>query len=226
MAGSMNVLYRSTIGKKVLMAISGIIGYGFVIGHMVGNLKVFLGRDVFNEYALFLRTVGEPLLPYSVLLWVARIILLAALVVHVTMAIQLSRIDLAGRPVHYVQKRPVQASFASLTLRWGGTAIFLFLIYHLMHLTWGWVNPGFSHDDAYHNVVAGFQNPIVVLFYLLAMAALALHMFHGVWSMFQTLGLNGPRTNSLWRGLAVLSAVALFLGFSIVPVAVLLGLVR
>jgi succinate dehydrogenase / fumarate reductase cytochrome b subunit len=228
-------IYRTSVGKKFVMAITGIIGYGFVIGHMIGNLKVFLGASAFNEYAEFLRTVGEPVLPARVLLWIIRIVLLASVILHVTSAIQLSRQAQSGRPVKYIQKKQVQATFASLTLRWGGTAIVLFLLYHLAHFTFGFVHPnfqltqsaaGFSHPDAYHNVVTGFLNPIVVLFYLLAVATLAMHLFHGVWSIFQTLGINNPNTDTLFRGLAIASAVVLFVGFSSVPIAVLAGFVR
>jgi succinate dehydrogenase / fumarate reductase, cytochrome b subunit len=221
-------LYRSSIGKKAIMAITGFIGYGFVIIHMIGNLKVFQGREHFDEYAEFLRTVGSPAVPEGALLWIIRIVLLAAVALHVWMAVSLTRQDLGARNVRYRQKKQVQASFASLTLRWGGIALFLFIIYHLLHFTFGVaaIHPTFVRGAAYDNVVAGFLNPLNVLVYLLAMAALAMHMYHGVWSMFQTLGLNGSRTDGLWRGLAVLSAVALFVGFSLVPVAVVAGFVR
>jgi succinate dehydrogenase / fumarate reductase, cytochrome b subunit len=221
-------LYRSSIGKKAIMAITGFIGYGFVIIHMIGNLKVFQGREHFDEYAEFLRTVGSPAVPEGALLWLIRIVLLAAVVLHVWMAVTLTRQDLGARNVRYREKKQVQASFASLTLRWGGIALFLFLVYHLLHFTFGVaaIHPTFVRGAAYDNVVAGFLNPLNVLVYLLAMAALAMHLYHGVWSIFQTLGLNGSRTDGLWRGLAVLSAVALFVGFSLVPVAVVAGFVR
>jgi succinate dehydrogenase / fumarate reductase cytochrome b subunit len=219
-------IYRSSIGKKAVMAISGFIGYGFVILHMIGNLKVFEGPEGFNHYAEFLRTVGEPAVPERTLLWIIRLVLLAAVTAHVISAIQLTRQGMESRPQNYQVKRRVQASFASMTLRWGGVAIFLFLIYHLMHFTFGNAHPNFISGDAYHNVVSAFINPLVVAVYLLAVAALAIHLYHGVWSIFQTLGLNNERTDGLWRGLAVASAVALFVGFSVVPVAVVTGLVR
>jgi succinate dehydrogenase / fumarate reductase cytochrome b subunit len=221
-------LLQSSIGKKAIMAITGMIGYGFVILHMVGNLKVFQGREHFDEYAEFLRTVGEPAVPERTLLWVLRIVLLVAVALHVWMAVSLTRQDIGARPQRYRQTKKVQASFASLTLRWGGIAIFLFLIYHLLHFTFGVaaIHPTFVRGAAYDNLVAGFQNSFNVVFYLLAVAALGMHLYHGVWSMFQTLGLNGARTNGLFRGLAVASAAVLFLGFAIVPVAVLTGIVR
>lgn len=227
MASTTMAIYRSSIGKKAVMAITGIIGYGFVLGHMVGNLKIFLGEAEFNNYAAFLRTIGEPLVPERVLLWIIRIVLLAAVALHVTMAIQLSRQELAARPVAYREKKRMQASFASLTLRWGGLAIFLFIIYHLAHFTFGVGIANFrGHESAYQNVVYGFSNPINVALYLAAVFAVAMHLYHGVWSMFQTLGLNGTRTNGLWRGLAMISAFVTFFGFALVPIAVLAGIVR
>lgn len=221
-------LLSSSIGKKAIMAVTGFIGYGFVILHMVGNLHVFEGQAKFDEYAEFLRSVGAPIVPHTGLLWVIRIVLLAAVVLHVWMAISLTRQDAAARQIGYRSKKKVQASFASLTLRWGGIAIFLFLIYHLAHFTFGWsaVHPTFVRGAAYANLVAGFQNPINVALYLVAVAALGTHLYHGVWSMFQTLGLNGPRTNGLFRGLATLSGIGLFLGFAVVPIAVLTGIVK
>ncbi|HMO56788.1 MAG TPA: succinate dehydrogenase cytochrome b subunit [Roseiflexaceae bacterium] len=219
-------LYRSSIGKKAVMAITGFIGYGYVILHMIGNLKVFEGPEGFNHYAEFLRTVGEPAVPERTLLWVVRIVLLVAVSAHVISAIQLTRQGIESRPQGYKVKRRLRANFASMTLRWGGVALFLFLIYHLMHFTFGNAHPTFIQGDAYHNVVSAFTNPLTVGIYLLAVAALGVHLYHGVWSIFQTIGLNDERTDALWRGLSVVSAIGLFVGFSIVPVAVLTGLVR
>lgn len=219
-------LYRTTIGKKAVMAITGFIGYGFVILHMIGNLKIFEGAEGFNEYAHFLRTVGYPMIPERGLLWVLRVVLLAAVILHVTAAIQLTRLDWASRPKGYRETRRKQATFASLTLRWGGLAIFLFIVYHLAHFTFGLGIPNFGgHETATRRCGGLLQSNHVVL-YIAAVGALGTHLYHGVWSMFQTLGLNGPRTDGLWRGLAVLSGILLFLGFSTVPVAVITGLVR
>jgi succinate dehydrogenase / fumarate reductase cytochrome b subunit len=226
MAAAAIALYRSSIGKKAVMAITGFIGYGFVILHMIGNLKMFEGRDGFNHYAEFLRTVGEPAVPERTLLWVMRIVLLIAVTAHVAAAIQLTRQGVAGRPTGYRVKRRVQANFASLTLRWGGLALVLFLIYHLAHFTFGVAHHDFVRADPYHNVISAFANPAIVGVYLIAVAALAMHLFHGVWSIFQTLGLNRPSTDRLWRGLAVVSALGLFAGFATVPLSVLGGLIR
>ena len=234
MAAATLAVYRTSIGKKFLMAITGIIGYLFVIAHMVGNLKIFLGADALNHYSAFLRTVGEPIFPARTLLWIMRIVLLASVIIHVAMAIQLSRQAQTSRPTGYRKKQSVQANFASLTLRWGGTAIFFFLIFHLLHFTFGSALPGFRelndngivHPDAYHNVILGFSNPLSVLIYLVAVAALGMHLYHGVWSLFQTLGINRPHLDGLFRGLAVLSGVGLFAGFAVVPLAVLFGFLK
>jgi succinate dehydrogenase / fumarate reductase cytochrome b subunit len=219
-------LYRSTIGKKAIMAITGVVLYGFVIIHMIGNLKIFEGAEGFNHYSHFLRVVGEPALPAGTILWLIRIVLLVSLVLHVTAAIQLTRIDTAGRPQAYKKVRRKQASFASLTLRYGGAAIFFFVVYHLMHFTIGSVHPNFIEGNPYNNVVVGFAGqPVIVAVYLLAVAALGMHLYHGVWSALQTLGLNNRNNDRLFRGVAVLSGLGLFAGFATVPILVLLGMI-
>jgi succinate dehydrogenase / fumarate reductase cytochrome b subunit len=219
-------LYRSTIGKKAIMAITGVVLYGFVIIHMIGNLKIFEGAEGFNHYSHFLRVVGEPALPAGTILWLIRIVLLVSLVLHVTAAIQLTRIDTAGRPQAYKKVRRKQASFASLTLRYGGAAIFFFVVYHLMHFTIGSVHPNFIEGNPYNNVVVGFAGqPVIVAVYLLAVAALGMHLYHGVWSALQTLGLNNRNNDRLFRGVAVVSGLGLFAGFATVPILVLLGMI-
>lgn len=229
-------LYRTTIGKKVVMALTGLILVGFVVAHMVGNLKVFLGAEALNAYAGFLRDVGEPLFPRETLLWIARLVLLASVGLHIWMAYELTRKNWDGRPIHYANKKTLQASYASLTMRWGGVIVLLFIVYHILHLTLGQVgytaaapftpenpNNGFQ---TYSNVVNAFKFWPATLFYVLAMGALALHLYHGTWSMFQTLGLNNYQYNVVWRAIAVLVAVGCFVGFIAVPVAVLAGIVR
>jgi succinate dehydrogenase / fumarate reductase, cytochrome b subunit len=218
-------LYRSSIGKKAVMALTGLIGIGFVILHMIGNLKVFLGAQAFNDYAAFLRTFGEPVLPYSTVLWIIRLVLLGAVVLHVTAAYQLTRMDWAGRPVRYAHRKDVQATFASRTMRWGGVIIVLFLIYHIAHITLGIVHPSFEEGNAFHNFVAAFQVWWVTLLYVAAMLALGLHLYHGFWSMFQTLGWNSRTYNRLLRGLALLIALVLTVGFVAGPLGVLFGIV-
>src|SRR5262245_26266476 len=218
-------LYRSSIGKKAVMALTGLIGIGFVIMHMIGNLKVFLGPQAFNDYALFLRTFGEPVLPYSTVLWIIRLVLLGAVALHITAAYQLTRMDWAGRPVRYAKKKDVQATFASRTMRWGGVLIVLFLLYHIAHMTLGVVHPDFQEGNAYHNFVAAFQVWWVTIFYVAAMLVLGLHIYHGFWSLFQTLGWNSRTYNQLLRGLALLIALVLTLGFVAGPLGVLFGVV-
>lgn len=228
-------VYRSSIGKKAVMALTGFILVGFVVIHMVGNLKIYTGAEHLNAYAGFLRDVGEPVLPRETLLWIARIVLLVSVGLHILMAYQLSRANWESRPVRYDTKRNIQATYASLTMRWGGIIILLFVIYHLLHFTLGQVGyaPGaFQPEDpnngfqTYANVINGFRPLPVVLFYLLAMGAVCLHLYHGVWSMFQTLGLNNTRSNGLWRWVSIIIAWAVFLGNASIPIAVQLGLLH
>ncbi len=233
-------LYRSSIGKKVVMAVTGFILAGFVVIHMIGNLKLFQGPEHLNAYAGFLRTVGYPLVGEEQLLWIARIVLLASVVLHIWSATQLalqsrastmsSRVSGTAR---YAQKTNVQSSYASRTMRWGGVIIFLFIVFHLLHLTFGAVGYGagqYLHPEngeyqTYANVVNGFRVWPVSLFYIAAMIPLGMHLYHGVWSIFQTLGLNNQSYNGLFRGIAVLVALAVTLGNISFPVAVMLGIV-
>ena len=218
-------LYRSSIGKKVVMAVTGLILVGFVVAHMYGNLKVFQGAEKVNHYAEFLRTVGDPLVGYGQLLWVMRVVLLASVVLHMVAAWQLVHQNQESRPVRYRQRNNVQASYASRTMRWGGVIVLLFVIYHLLHFTTGTVHPNFVQGDVYHNAVWGFRVWYVSLFYILAMLALGMHLYHGIWSMFQTLGFNSRTYTRLLRGLAIVVAVAVVLMGISVPIAVLAGVV-
>lgn len=224
-------LYRTTIGKKVVMAVTGLILVGFVVAHMLGNLKIYLGADAINTYAGFLRDVGEPLVPRETLLWIARIVLLASVGLHILAAYQLTRLDLASRPQRYAMKK-VTTSYAARTMRWGGVILLLFIVYHILHFTLGQVGyaPGvYQPEDpnngfqTYANVINGFRSLPVALFYIVAMGALALHLYHGTWSMFQTLGLNNTRWNGLWRAVAIIVAVGVFLGNVSIPIAVQAG---
>ncbi|MFN8534275.1 MAG: succinate dehydrogenase cytochrome b subunit [Dehalococcoidia bacterium] len=219
-------LYRSTIGKKVIMAISGLIGLGFVFFHMYGNLKVYQGAAVFNHYAEGLRTIGDPVFGYSHLLWIARLALIGAVVAHVVAAIQLTRIDWHGRPSGYRKKKLIHTSYAARTMRLGGAVIFAFIVYHLLDLTFGVVNPGFVGGDVYRNFIATFRNPIVAAFYVIANILLGLHIYHGGWSLWQTLGLNDYRWSPLFRGLATVLALAVTLGNISFPIAVQTGFLR
>jgi succinate dehydrogenase / fumarate reductase, cytochrome b subunit len=219
---SVAALYQSSIGKKAVMAVTGLIGYGFVIGHMIGNLQVFPflgGAEALNHYALALRKLGG-------LLYLVRLILLIAVVLHIVSAYQVSRMSLKNRPTDYERWKPRGSDYASRTMRWSGVILGLFIVYHLMHLTFGNAHPHFIHGDVYANVVSGFSVWYVSAFYILAMIALALHLYHGVWSMFQTLGLNNPTYNKLLHRLAVVSAIILGAGNISIPVAVLIGYIH
>ncbi len=222
-------LWGTMVGKKVVMAATGIVLVGFVIAHMLGNLKIFLGAQGIDAYAAFLRTMGEPLFPYSVLLWVVRIVLLTFVALHITAAVQLTRMSRAARPHGYDTKESIATTYAARTMRWSAVILVLFIVYHLLHLTGGVVGfqPGqFTDLSVYHNVVAGFSVWYVSLFYIVAMVSLCLHLDHGVWSLLQTLGWNNARTTSTLRTLSRGVALAVFVGFISVPVAVLAGWVR
>ena len=223
------VLWGTMVGKKVVMAVTGIVLVGFVIAHMLGNLKIFLGAQAIDTYAVFLRTMGEPLVPYSALLWVVRIVLLTCVALHITAAVQLTRMSRAARPHGYDTKESIATTYAARTMRWSAVIVVLFIVYHLLHLTGGVVGwePGQFRDlSVYHNVVAGFSVWYVSLFYIVAMACLCLHLDHGIWSLLQTLGWNNARTTSTLRTLSRGVALAVFVGFISVPVAVLAGWVR
>lgn len=218
-------LYSTTIGKKIVMAAASLVLVGFVIGHMVGNLKIFMGPESFNHYSEGLRTFGAPFLADSQALWLIRLILLAALLVHVVAAVQLWATSRAARSVPYKKFDPQVFSHASRTMKWGGVAILLFVVYHILHFTTGQAHGDFIPGNPYHNLVAGFQSPLIVLIYLAALTALALHVYHGTWSAFQTFGFSNPRYNSYRRPTALVLTVILIGGFAIVPLAVLLGIV-
>ncbi len=191
------MLWGTMVGKKVVMAVTGVILVGFVIAHMLGNIKIFLGPKVIDAYAAFLREMGEPLLPYSALLWIARIVLLISVVLHIVAAVELTLMNRSARSQGYQTKKSIASTYASLTMRWSGVLLAVFIVYHLLHLTVGYVGfkpDQFHHLEVYHNVLAGFSVWYVSAFYILSMAALCLHLHHGIWSMFQTMGLNDARS--------------------------------
>lgn len=217
-------LYRSSVGKKVLMAVTGFIWFGFLVGHMAGNLKAFLGPEHFNDYAHHLRVLGEPLLPKYGFLTAFRLVMLTAFVVHVWMAWQTSRQSWAATGQGYRKRENLLLSRSSAFMRWGGVLILVFLVFHILHMTTGTLHPSFVEGDAYGNLVRGLSNPWVAAFYGLAMVAVAAHLFHGVWSMFQTLGAAHPKYRHLRRPFAVVMAFLVFFGFISVPVSILSGI--
>jgi succinate dehydrogenase / fumarate reductase cytochrome b subunit len=218
-------LYRTTIGQKVLMAGSGVFILLWVTAHMLGNLKVWLNRPEFNDYAHFLRRVLSPPFPHTWFLWITRILLIVAFAVHVFFAIKLGLRSRAARTSRYEHTDHVQADAAALTMRWGGLTLGLFIIFHLMMFTWGWVHPGyhFAKADPYHNVVGAFGEWWIVVIYAVALFALALHVYHGFWSVFQTLGVNNRRWNPVIRVWATGFSAFVFLGFISIPIGVAAG---
>ncbi len=220
-------LYRSAVGKKAVMALSGLVLFGFVLVHMLGNLKLYQGAEKFNAYAEWLREVGSPAVPHSGLLWAARLGLLAAAAVHVAAAWQLTLMNRRARPDGYRLLDTQQASYASRTMRWGGVLILLFVVYHLAHFTWGlsWAHPDFVAGDAYHNVVAGFNVWWVSAFYIVAQLALGLHLYHGLWSFFQSLGWTQSRSDGFRRAFASAFAWLITVANISFPLAVLTGIV-
>jgi succinate dehydrogenase / fumarate reductase cytochrome b subunit len=228
-------LYSTAVGKKYVMAITGIIGVLFVIGHMVGNLKVYLGiiehdgESVYDidVYGEFLREILVPILPRTYFLWGLRIVLIAALVLHLHAAYSLTVMNRRARPMKYQAPRDyVAANFASRTMRWSGIIVLLFLAWHLADLTWGWVNPGFERGAVYRNLDASLSRVPVAILYIVANIVLGIHLFHGVWSLFQSMGWNSPRFNSWRRGLATAIATVIVLGNVSIPIAVLAGIVE
>jgi len=220
-------LYRSAVGKKWVMALTGIALMGYVFAHMIGNLKVYMGAEDINHYGEFLRELLVPILPRTVTLWLLRIGLALAFVLHIHAGYSLT---LMNRRAHaeggYISRRDWQAAnIASRSMRYTGTVILLFLLWHLADLTWGTVNPDFVRGDVYRNMVASFERPLVAALYIVANIALGLHLFHGGWSMFQSLGLNNPRWNSWRRMFAAGFAAIVMVGNVSFPVAVLAGVI-
>jgi succinate dehydrogenase / fumarate reductase cytochrome b subunit len=218
--------YRSSIGKKAVMAVTGVFLFGWILLHMLGNLKVYLGPEHYNAYAQFLITMGAPLLPNKTALIVVRTLLLIAVFFHIDSAVRLTLMNQAARPVAYRQRQYPAASYASRTMRWGGVIILLFVFYHLGHLTFGKFHPDFVENDVYHNFVTGFQVWWASAIYIVANLALGLHLYHGLWSMFNSLGLNHPKLESAKRIFATAFALIITLGNISFPVAVLIGVVR
>jgi len=222
-------LWNTMIGKKVVMAITGIALIGFVIGHMLGNLKIFAGPDEINAYSRFLREVGMPGVSYGQLLWLVRIFLLVCVALHITAAVQLTRMSRAARPIGYTTKRDIETTWGARTMRWGGVLLVAFIVFHLLHFTGGVVGFGagqFKDLAVYQNVVAGFAVWPIAIFYIVAMGALCLHLDHGIWSMLQTLGWNTARNEATLQTISRVIAIVVFLGFTSVPVAVMTGWLR
>jgi succinate dehydrogenase / fumarate reductase, cytochrome b subunit len=214
------VFWQSSVGKKAVMAVTGLILVAYLLTHVLANLLVFSGPERINRYAQLLHSSGAAL-------WGARLILLAALILHIIAATQLAIRSRAARPEPYAGGRDPQVStFAARTIRWGGGLILLFLIYHILHFTTGTAHPDFVELNPHHNVSTGFRNPLVAAVYLLAMVAVGLHLYHGVWSSGRSLGLSQPSPRPLHRRVALVLAVFVWLGFTAIVIAGFLGLIR
>lgn len=219
--GRAAAFWQSAIGKKVVMAVTGIIGIGFLIAHVAGNLFVFRGPEALNNYSHFLHG------PAGELLWIARVVLLASVILHVIAAYQLTQQSHAARPVGYARREPQVSTVASRVMRWGGVLLLVFIVFHILHFTTGTIRPAgtFVEGDVYANVVASFRIWWVALFYVVAMAFLGLHLYHGAWSSFRTLGATGQSPNPLQHRASAVIAILVWLGFTLVPLAVFFGLV-
>jgi len=213
----------SSIGRKIVMAVTGVILVGFVLGHLFGNLQIYLpnGREAMNAYGEFLRHFL-----HGAGLWIARAVLLAAVILHIWSATSLTLSSRAARSVGYRERTWTESTYASRTMRWSGVIVLAFVIYHLLHFTFGTVHPSFVPGDVGHNFIVGFQNPWVSLFYVVAMVLLALHLRHGVWSMCQTLGLAHPRYRRWAYAAAWAVALIVLIGNVSFPVAVQTGLLK
>jgi succinate dehydrogenase / fumarate reductase cytochrome b subunit len=213
--------WQTTVGKKVIMALTGIILFGFVVGHLLGNLQVFEGPEKLNRYAALLKSL-------PVLLWTTRMVLLISVILHIWSSFQLWLLQREARPVGYVKKANLGSTYASRTMQWSGPIILFFVIWHLLQFTLGTVHPGapFDEHNVYNNVVLGFQVWPVSLFYIIAMAMLCYHLYHGLWSMFQSLGFSHPVYTPVLRMLAKIVAIVLAIGYISIPVAVLAGVIK
>jgi len=218
--------WGSSVGRKAIVAVTGAIFLLYVVAHMLGNLKIFFGIEAFDAYSQHLREIGEAVFGYEGVLWIARVVLLSALVLHVAASFSLWRRARRARPVRYQHRQALEGSYAARTMRWGGVIIGLFVIYHVLDLTTGTLNPLPGESSAYTKLVASFDRWYVALFYILAVVALGFHIRHGLWSAIQTLGGNSALRQNALKGLALAVAVVITVGFAIVPLSVMFGLVR
>jgi len=218
--------YSSAVGKKAVMAVTGILLLGFVLAHMVGNLKVYDSAGHMNAYGEYLREIGEPILPHTGFLWILRSVLILAFVLHIHAAASLTFMNRRARPEGYKGGRKyVAATYAARTMRWSGIIVGAFIIFHLMDLTWGNANPDFQRGEPYQNLVASFQREPVAIVYIVANLLLGMHIFHGAWSLFQSLGWNNPRFNPWRKGFAYAFAAIIVIGNVSFPIAVMTGIV-
>lgn len=219
MTSTLFAFYSTSIGKKVVMAATGVVLLTFVAVHMAGNMQIYLGPQALNDYAAFLHK-------NLAVLWAFRILLILCVALHIVAAVQLTLQSWRARPRRYVTHRFLETDYAARTMRWSGPILGGFIVYHLLHFTTGTAHPTFQDGNVYANVVAGFQQWPAAIAYIIAMVLLGLHLFHGLWSLLQTLGANHPRYNALRRMAAAAFAFVVVTGNISMPVAVLTGLVR
>jgi len=212
---------RSSIGRKIVMAVSGVMLFGFVLVHMIGNLQVYTGPTALDEYGKFLRSIA-----HGAGLWVARGGLLVAAIAHVWSAWSLTMDNRKARPEGYRERENRESTLSSRTMRWSGVVVLIFIVYHLMHFTIGNVHPNFVHGAVHQNLVVGLRVVWVAVFYMVANVLLGIHLFHGVWSMLQTLGLSHPRYDALRKRAAAAFAALIVIGNVSFPLAVLTGVVK
>ena len=217
--------FSNSVVKKAVMAVTGIIMILYLIAHMIGNLHAFQGADSFNGYSHWIRTIGEPAVPEQTTLWIIRLVLLASVVLHFWAAISLWRQARRARPVAYVTKKRVQQSFASRTVRWGGLILALFIIWHILDLTFGVVNPAGTGTTPYDRLVASFSNIPITLFYVVAMLVLGWHLRHGIFAATQTLGQTNKRRERAVNATAYVVSTLLTAGFLLVPLSIAFGLI-
>lgn len=217
----------SSVQLKYVMAVSGTVLFLYLVAHMVGNLKIFFGEESLDVYAAWLRVVGEPALPKETVLWAVRLVLLVAVIGHIVAATILARRAARARPVKYASRPKTEGSYATRTMRWGGVIIALFVVYHILDLTTGTLNPNGVYGEVYDNVVADFapERWYVTAFYVLAVVAVAFHLRHGLWSALQSLGRTSERNRKAVRATSNVVAITLAAGFLAVPLSVTLGLV-
>ncbi len=214
--GRVAEFYWNLAGKKTVLAVTGLVLYGWIVAHMAGNLLIFLGPTTYNGYAAFLKGAVE-------LLWAERAVGAVAFLLHILAAAQVTVANWRARPVGYVVRRDVATGYAARTMIWSGTLIVVYLVYHLMMFTFLSTGPGYSETDVYRNVILAFRVPAIAAVYILAMVVLGFHLYHGVWSMLQTLGFE-------WSGhrriVPVLTALTVAGGFILIPVAVMTRVIR
>jgi succinate dehydrogenase / fumarate reductase cytochrome b subunit len=211
--------YQTTVGKKAIMAVTGLILFSFVIGHLAGNLQVFEGREKMDAYGVFLRSLPAAL-------YAARIVLIISVTLHIVTTVQLARLKQTARPIGYVKKNNAAGSYASRTMYWSGPIIAAFVIYHLAQFTYRVTDTRFIEGRIYDNLVITFQQPYISILYIIAMVLLGFHLSHGFWSMFQSLGIVSPAYSPYIKLLAQALAIIITVGFISIPICVLAGVVH